>query len=280
MQTLRTYFFSDYRYKQQSLWFKRLLYLFLLTECIGFLCNYDVLFGRHSIVYVKPPHAGFFKGIAFLLYGSQSAELSRYFILAVILLSAAQLFTRRSWLLADILLWLLVVNLNYRIYPVLTGGDNLLNQLLFFGAFLSVRFPDTKSWRDELKICIHNLAFVALLVQVCLVYFISALAKLGDPEWLHGTAVLSVSQIRYFSLYSFCSDAEIVRPVFMLMNYLVLGYQLLFPVLVWVGKLKKALLVTGLLMHLYIAFVMGLTGFGFIMILTYSLFWPSRQQVP
>jgi hypothetical protein len=57
----------------------------------------------------------------------------------------------------------------------------------------------------------------------------------------------------------------------------VLGYQLLFPVLVWIKKIKKMFLLLGILMHLYIAFVMGLVEFGSVMIISYIIFWPIKK---
>jgi hypothetical protein len=70
-------------------------------------------------------------------------------------------------------------------------------------------------------------------------------------------------------------NAEKLSWLFIALNYVVLAYQLLFPVLVWIKKIKKPFLILGILMHLYIAFVIGLVSFGFVMILPYIYFWPN-----
>lgn len=279
MQNLSAYFFSDFRYRQQTLWFKRLLYLFLLCEGIYYLLYYDLFFGNDSIVFVTPKSIGLVKGLAYLLYNSGSVILSRYFILAVLALSLINLFTARLYFIIDFLLWILVINLNNRIYPALTAGDILLNQFLFFNCFLSGAFTLRSSWQNELKIFLHNLSVIAIIVQISLVYLLSALAKSDDEDWLRGTALIAVSQIRHFSLFSFLSYSEKLEPLYIFMNYLVLFYQLFFPVLVWIRKIKKPMLLLGILMHLFIAFVMGLVGFGFIMILAYVFFWPPKQRI-
>ena len=278
MQTLSTYFFSDYRLQVQTTWFKRLLYCFLLVECCYYFAYFDLFFGENSIVFVSPKTIVFFRSLAFLLYSSRSAGLSFCFISLVFVLSLLNLFSRRFHFISDLLLWFLVVNIHHRIYPALTGGNNLLNQLLFFNWFLSASFIKQPGWKNELRICLHNLGLSAIMVQVCIVYFLSALAKLGDPQWLSGTAIIAISQVQHFSLFSFLSYSKPLAPVFIFFNYFVLFYQLSFPLMIWVKKIKKPLLLIGIGMHLYIAFVMGLVSFGFIMILAYVLFWPSKPE--
>lgn len=263
----------------QVQWFKRLLYLFLVIKSCYFFCNFDLFFGENSIVFVTPQKIGFFKSFAFLLYNSESIGLSKIFITSVLLLSILNLFIKRFHFIPDLLLWLLVVNLNNRVYPALTGGDNLLNQFLFFNCFLSFSFQSTKTWQGELKVCLHNLAVMAIIIQICILYLLSALAKLNDPGWLSGKAIIAVAQIKHFSLFSFLSYSRSLDPILIFLNYVVLFYQLLFPVLVWIKKVKKPLLIIGILMHLYIAFVMGLVSFGFVMIIGYVFFWPSKQTV-
>jgi hypothetical protein len=275
---LTAYFFSDYRYKTQVVWFRRFLYLFLLAQGLYYAWYYDFLFGADSIVVVSPGHPGFFKELPFLLYNSGSAILGWFFIGAVLLLSGGQLFTGRSFFVADLLLWLLVMNLNNRVYPALTGGDHLLSQFLFFNCFLVSRFRETHSWQGQMKICLHNLGVVALLVQICLVYFLSALAKLEDPSWWAGQAIITVAQIDHFTLFSFMRPPAMPSAVLVFLNYLVLFYQLLFPLIVWIRPLKKPFLLIGILTHVYIMFAMGLLGFGLIMIMAYVFFWPVKRQ--
>jgi len=116
------------------------------------------------------------------------------------------------------------------------------------------------------------------MTQICLVYFFSALAKLHDENWLNGTAVLMTSQVDHFSLPIISNNAARFTFLLVFLNYLVLFYQVLFPIVIWIKKIKKTFIVIGILMHLYIAFVMGLVSFGLIMILPYIYFWPEKKK--
>lgn len=276
MKKLSDHFFSDYHLKAQTLWFKRLLYLFLIIESIYYLSYYDLLFGANSIVTVRPADIGYFKHFAFILYDSEYAGLGFCFLVAILLFSLLNLFTQRFALSTNFLLWLLMINIHNRIYPTLTGGNNLLNQLLFFNCFLSATFLKDEKWQTRLKTAFHNIGLTAIILQLCLLYFFSALAKLEDPDWLSGQAIVTISQIERFSLFSSPEFLSALKPFLVFINYLVLFYQLLFPVFIWFPKIKKPFLIIGILMHLYIAFFMGLVSFGFVMILGYVFFWPAK----
>ncbi|WP_317899522.1 hypothetical protein [Aurantibacillus circumpalustris] len=279
LQKLIAYFFSDYHLKPQIVWFKKLLYCYLIIECAYFLLYYDLLLGENSIVMVSPKSIGLFKTIPFILYNSLSPNLSLTFVMLTLGISLFGLFNLRFYFILDFLLYFLVINIHNRVYPTLTGGDNLLSQLLIFNCFLVTNFTNNLLWKDQLKICFHNFSLLAIVIQVSLLYFLSALAKLNDPAWFAGTAISGVAQIQYFSMYSFFTYSENLRPVFFVLNYVVLFYQLFFPILIWIKKVKKPFLIFGVLMHLYIAFVMGLVGFGFIMILAYVFFWPMKEPL-
>lgn len=278
MKKLSNYFFSDYHLKAQTLWFKRLLYLFLIVESLYYLNYYDLLFGANSIVTVTPGEPGYFKHFAFVLYNSDYAGLGFYFLIAILLLSLLQLFTRKFSFVVNFILWLLMINIHNRIYPTLTGGNNLLNQFLFFNCFLSATFLKDEQWQTQLKIAFHNLGLLAIILQICLLYLFSAVAKFSDPEWLSGQAITTICQIARFSLFSSPAYINSWKPILVFINYLVLFYQLLFPAFIWFSKIKKPFLIMGIIMHLYIAFFMGLVSFGFVMMLGYVFFWPVKTS--
>ena len=124
----------------------------------------------------------------------------------------------------------------------------------------------------------HNFAVLAIMLQVCLVYTLSAMAKLNDPPWRLGLALGQTMQVRhYFTFYT--GQLAVNELLVVFFNYVVVCYQVLFPFLVWVPLLKKPFLILGILMHLYISFIMGLLDFGIIMILGYVYFWPAKQRV-
>lgn len=261
-----------------SVWFKKLLYLFVIIKCIYCLFYYDYFFGPDPIILSKKfINLGILKSAAFLLYYSSSPHAGFYFILPALALSACGFLKLRLWFVYDFIIWFLVINLHNKLYPTLTGGDLLLNQLLFFNCFISDKFTTAGKKFHSLRVFSHNMGVVAIIVQVCFVYFFAALAKFRDDSWLNGTAVITTSQTPHYSLPFIAGLAENVPLIFIILNYLVMAYQALFPLLIWIQKLKKPLLYVGILMHLYIAFAVGLVTFGLVMLVCYVYFWPVKK---
>jgi len=247
-----------------------LLYGLLIIQCGYWLCFYDVLFGANSMVLTKPYPMQRFSDLAFFLYSQLSPHAAYWFILPVLLLSLISLI-KPVYFIGDALIWLLTVNLHNRLYASLSGGDYLLNQLLFFNCFLSARYAITNSSRNAAKVFLHNLGVVLIIAQINFTYILSALAKLGDPLWLSGRAVLSISQVQHYALFSMPKFPDLL---YIILNYVVLLYQCLFPIMIWLKPVKKPFIIIGIGMHLYIALVMGLVSFGLIMISGYIFFWP------
>lgn len=105
--------------------------------------------------------------------------------------------------MATCLSWFLLVSLQARNPIVLQAGDMLLRMLLFWGMFL----PLGTCWSVDSSAAPHTedrpwritcLATIALLLQICLVYWCSAALK-SDPSWrTEGTAVyyaLNIDQL-------------------------------------------------------------------------------------
>ena len=271
MQKVIKYFFDDYRYKSQSLWFKRLLYIFVIIKCIYWLCYYNLLFGENSIVYTEPHSIGFIKDFAFSLYNSNSTNLGYVFLVSAILLSILPFFFRKLYFISDFILWILIINISNKLYPTLTSGDYLMNQFLLFNCFLAL-----EKNKSNFKISLHNLASIAIIIQICLVYFLSAIAKLNNEAWLNGSAISTTLQIKQYSLELFPNYRQ--NALSFILNYVVLFYQLFFPLVIWFKKIKKPFLIIGIIMHLFIAFAMGLMSFGFIMILGYVYFYEFKND--
>ena len=279
LHKLLTYFFSGYRYQSQAIWFKNSLYILLLFMCAYWFAYYDLYFGSSSIVYSTHSGVGSIKNLAFLLYNSESVYLGAYYIAAVAVLCVMSLFLRNLYFIFDIVIWFFVLNIHNKIYPTLTGGNFLLNQFLFFNCFLSYRHKPGPGALRTLRMYLHNFSSLAIVIQLCVAYFLSALAKLGDANWIEGRAISQVFLTEHFSLYTIFKYGANWTPAYKLFNYLILFYQLLFPLLVWIKPVKKPFLIFGILMHLYISFVMGLVTFGIIMIIGYIYFWPMKRSV-
>lgn len=218
---------------------------------------------------------------AFLLFTYPGLAL--VFLLGSLSIALCGLFLRKRvsaglGLLLNLLLWLLVLNLNNRLYATLTGGSFLLIQFLFFNCFL---FPGEERGNTaaiDRQRLLHNLAVLAIRLQLVLAYFLSGLAKLSDNGWLSGDALNDTIGVHHF----FVSDRSAGFGLWgVFLNYLVMTYQLLFPLSLLSGKWKTPFLLLGVAMHLYIAFFMGLVDFGLVMVIGYVFFWwiPGQNSV-
>jgi len=274
LDKILSYSFDRHWWPKQSPIFKRLLYLICLISSLYYLWDLSALFGPDSYIIRQPKIFSGLHDLAFVLYSHPNLAL--YFLLSAGGLSVAGLSGYRS-LLTDLVLWLLFVNLHYAIYPGITGGHYLLNQLLFFQVLIfyprkAAAIPVLA--KHQLRNFLSNCGVVFIMMQVCVIYLVSAFAKLGDASWLSGEAVGQVAALWHFRL----DDQLVLNQPFLqkTLNYLVLVYQLVFPVLIWLRPFKKTLLLLGFCIYLYIALYMGLMSFGLTMMAAHLYFWPLK----
>ncbi len=285
MSKITAYFFDDYRRQRNAGLFKNLLYVYILLKCFFWTLNFNILFGENALSYVGPEIIGveefkinvsYWKHFAYVLFYSTHAWHSAA---AIVSLTAISIFSinKRSYYLLDVIVYFLVLNINVKIYTSCTAGDPLFMNLCFLSIFLRNDFVRMQTAWGDLKVLLHNFSFLALVLQVCIVYFYSALAKWNDADWVSGEAIHLVNQARHYSNWFLVKNADSIHMLSVLLTYFVLIYQSAFPIFVFLPKIKKYFLHIGVLMHLYIAFVMGLFFFGLIMALTYVLFYDFKS---
>lgn len=270
MTSVVTYFFDELYAFKESQWLRKLLAVFSIYKCVYWILDYSLLFSADSITYKNNLSLPFWQKPAFLLYGSDSVTLPMSFLGITFLVALYILLSGRKFRLAFFILWFCIVNINNNVYTTLSAGDYLFQHLLFFCIFLSDSTEKATAFKNGIDISFHNAGIIALRLQVCIVYFYAAYAKLLDPDWMNGTAVNGTFSVHEFSM-PFLYESDGLTGI--VLNYLVIGYQVLFPLLVQLKKIKKWFLLIGVIQHLFIAFVIGLPSFGFIMIIAYSIFY-------
>ncbi|MGB0424079.1 MAG: hypothetical protein ACPGED_07150, partial [Flavobacteriales bacterium] len=154
----------------------------------------------------------------------------------------------------------------YGCIPAYNGSYLLMMSFSFFMLFVN------PSSRKQRSIQMSNLAYLACVLQVFLVYSVAGGYKLTGTSWLSGDAV---SRVLY--LNAFVSDwkREVLLTVPLLLKaftFVSLAYQVAFPFLIWFKKLKPFVLAIGIAFHLGLAMVMNLWDFGLAMIFSYALF--------
>jgi hypothetical protein len=145
--------------------------------------------------------------------------------------------------------------------------------MLFILLFINEESEKTKNpYLRTAQFSIANIGFIAMRMQVVILYMVASYYKLQGESWMDGTAFYYVL---YNDLYSHPMFAAtlINQTIFIkLVTWFTLLFQLLFPILIWIRKTKKMMLVLGIILHFMIAWVMGIVDFGIIMILMYILF--------
>ncbi|HQQ93789.1 MAG TPA: hypothetical protein PLQ93_04480 [Bacteroidia bacterium] len=275
-------FISGTGFEKQNLWFKRLLYAFLIYKCIHWNYFFDFLLAEDTYLFHDYSSIGPFKDLAFLLLKYPISGLSRIVLVGVLVIAVYRLFFQSPIVLAyicDLLLWFMVLNLNNKMYAGLSGGNLLLNQLLLFNVFISKHGITGAGFLPDLRRLLQSFAILAIRLQLMLLYLVSAVCKLHYSEWLQGSAIASTLQIEHFSLVGSLGQGYVSGLLMVLINYLILFYQLLFPVLIWFKALARYFLMFGIAMHVFIGLYMGLPDFAMIMLLAYFYVWPKKSQV-
>jgi hypothetical protein len=122
-----------------------------------------------------------------------------------------------------------------------------------------------------------DMASVALRfsqLQVCIIYFYSGLEKLKGAFWWKGEAVWTVmanSQLAS-SDFSWLAGFPMIVAI---ATWSTLLWEVYFPVLVWIPRLRYPVLLFGVALHLGIGLSMNIPFFGFLMISSYLLFLPE-----
>lgn len=277
MNRALTYFFKESIYLKNAKAFKNLLFAFVIYRCISWLLHFNVLFGENVISLNFARQVIWYQTPAFFLYQHPSSSLAIVFICISLVLSLFALFSERNFPIINLFIGILVSNIHQVIYTSLTAGDALLVNLLFLSSFLLKNQSKSFKKKPVLFNALHNFSFIALIIQVCFLYAYSAIAKWLDQNWVNGHAIGLVWQIPHYSPGLLAGSSTFLSIFSFILTYLVLIYQTVFPLIfLFPFKIKNKFLWIGIIMHLYIAFVIGLFSFGIIMIITYALFYHRK----
>ena len=108
-------------------------------------------------------------------------------------------------------------------------------------------------------------------IQLCIIYVFSGLEKLKGRSWWEGTAIWEALSFYDFTLIDFSFLLSLPLLAALLVVFTIL-FEIYFPILVWVPKLKNMILIMGLCFHLGIGFCLNIYFFSFIMLSPYVLF--------
>lgn len=254
--------------------FVRIVYLIVLWSMLKLLPIGNWVWGDDFFILLSDPFLG---PDRFAMLLNVPAVRSYYLLFAlpfIALLIAGvagfhNFFTR-------IAVWFLFVNLHFGNGAISTGGHHLIQQLLFFHIFLFSVNSSSHGYFASLRRFVHHLSHYAIWAQIAVLYLVSGVWKLKGDLWLDGTAMQMTMSFKEFGFPWIADSIGANNWMLMMLTWMVLGYQLLFAVLIWIRPVRKWLLVFGMLFHLSIIFIVGITDFGLFMIASYSIFIPNK----
>ncbi len=247
--------------------------LLLLKETFLTWPNFDILYGENVFLeYSKGAVAGMH--IHYL-----------YFHLIYIAVIITHLLGIGKYLGAAVVFYMF--NVLYSVdTPIINGGDTMMRLVLFYLIFADsyqhfVLLKKTPFGKEITKIInlLSNLSALSIMLQLCYAYFTSALAKIHTDIWYNGEAVYYILlQERYMG--TMFNKALVKHEWFVLSaTYFTILFELLFPVLIWIKKLRPALIAAGILLHAGVYLFLMLYNFQLIFMLVYGLFLSNKTML-
>lgn len=169
---------------------------------------------------------------------------------------------------------------------VLNGGDAFVRLILFYLIFTdSYKYftlnKNREHSEEKMKLLnmVSNLAAFSIMLQLCFGYFALGLTKLIDPLWRSGEATYYAMMNERFMGTPYNQWIAQHKWLDYSINYGTILFELLFPFIIWFKKLRRYLLVIGIIFHLCIYIFLMIYGFQIVFLLTYGLFLPNDQLV-
>jgi hypothetical protein len=171
--------------------------------------------------------------------------------------------------------WALHVSFINRNPAVSFGVDSIST---FFLLYLGLADHRAGARHTDGKATLGSVAFRFMQLQVCIIYAFSGIDKLKGASWSHGDALWYVLANPQIARWDFGWAAQF--PAFLtVLTFSTLFWEVYFPALIWVRRIRYPMLVFGVGLHLSIASSMILPTFGLLMIWTYALFLePSHAE--
>ncbi len=271
INNLVEYFGSEARQLRNVNLFRKALYVYILFTVVQQIPLMQQLYGPQSLIVPYTYDSISAESLLNLL--SQPGIAPYYYLFFIVQalccgLGLFHIFPR----LCALLVWYCTINLSNRVYLSNTGGDLLVNILLFYLIFISPQQKKNTGQYDPIINTFDNTFILACKLQVVLVYAVSAIYKYTQPEWLNGSALYYILNMNEFTLP--LVKQEVVHFPFLssICTWIVMVYQSLFPILIFIKGAKRNLIICGILVHVGIAVVMGLFNFSLVMICCYLLF--------
>ena len=175
--------------------------------------------------------------------------------------------------ISSILAFVLHVSFIHANIGAVYGVDLIFTFYLFFICLASDR---VKPGDSGPQVWLSSMAYRFAQIQLCIIYAFSGWEKLKGAAWWNGDALWSVIANPQMARFDFGWMVHFPLAL-VFVAYLTLFWEIYFPVLIWIPRLRIPTLLIGLWFHLSIAFMMKIAFFGYLMIGIYVLFLTDRE---
>ena len=178
-------------------------------------------------------------------------------------------------------MWLVASSYAWRNSAILHSGDSLIRIGSFFLIFprsdmaFSVRSYFGRHRQNKAVMSKNTLVSAwpqrILQVQLCIVYLAAALWKFKGESWRQGAAVGTVLQLGEFERFPI-PDFMLTATGSLIATYFTLGFELLFPFMIWIPSCRVPFLVMGILLHAGLEWSLNIQMFQWVITSFYILF--------
>jgi len=257
-------FLNNEKSEKAITYFSKSLYIFLLLKII-FLA--PVL--SDVIKYLPFKSESVFYDILFVPI--KLAQFNLWLFISIIIsLIVVGLVIKINHYTAILIFWF-SFSLSRLIQPITNGSDSVLNLFLFLAIFFNIISISQK----DVRLIISNFAILFCRIQLALIYFLSGYNKLLSSAWRSGDAIYSIQNLEFFASERF---AILNQQTCFYLAWVVILFEILFPILIWLKNVRLPLLILGVVFHAGIIIFLSLPDFGMLMILTYLLFYPFKER--
>lgn len=254
------------KWSKAQLFFVKAVYIWFLINVVLIWSDRNFIWGPNALLLRSGGSSSWITNLTYALVFKPS--LFDWIFPIHIISIVASLFDKKWSFIPRTLVWITGTLLYFAGYNAFNAGFILMNLLAFF------TIPFYSKAKHPIRHVMNHISILGAQLQVVLVYGSSALYKLNGDSWLYGEAIYyTLSNPRFSTNYIL--DSGILKNVLLMKisSYLALIYQVIFPVGVWIKKIKKPLLYFGIAFHLIIGAVMNLWDFSLAMMASYFVFF-------
>jgi hypothetical protein len=191
-----------------------------------------------------------------------SSMMGVYTLIIILFFGALSLIFNFKTRVAAAICGFAFIMLETRLPAINDGGDNIMRLTLIYMVLLTS--DPLKENISKVKIWINNIGVAAIILQLMILYETSGFLKASGEKWQNGTAMYVISNVEWFSLPGF--RELFTNPYFTtVVTYSSMFFMIFFPIAIF-SRFKFLWIFIGILMHIGIAYSMGLITFSTVMI--------------